>query len=115
MDDAEHKHDAIFLDHIEHHAVIAYAEAVKGLGYALERLHPFAADAIRFCQIDREPLEARSDAITGRRRELRVCPGRRRPELDAITLAQSSSERLTVRPLRYASRARRRIATYSSA
>jgi hypothetical protein len=100
MDDPGHEHDAITIEQVEYHAVVPDAEAKEGVGHALDRLHTLTADPAGFGHVGRKALEARSDALPCLGGQLRVCPSRRRPELNAIGLAQSSSERLTVRPRR---------------
>jgi len=91
---------AILVEHLEHHAVIAHTETLKGPRQPPDCLDPLSSGSTRIGEIDRQPLEACSDAVTDRRRELPELPRRCLPELDAVRLGQSSSERGTVRPRR---------------
>jgi len=45
MDEPEDEDHAVLGEHVVHHPVVADAEAVEGVGDALDRLHAFARDA----------------------------------------------------------------------
>lgn len=44
MDHAEHEDDAVLVDDVVHHAVVASPESVERVGEALDRLDRVAAD-----------------------------------------------------------------------
>lgn len=53
MHDAEHEDDAVFVNHVVHHAVIADAESVERVAYSLDGLDRLAGDATRLGRVAR--------------------------------------------------------------
>jgi hypothetical protein len=117
VDDPQNVEDAILDDHVVHDAVVADAQTMERVGSSLDRPHPFAAYAAGSgsgrCKLLEAALDPRAHwigklAIRARRR-------RREQNLERRRFAQPGSRSGWERPLRYASRALRRIRTNSSA
>lgn len=95
MDDAEDQNDSISFEHVVHDAVVADAEAVEGVGGAMQRLHGLALDPAHASRVPRQLLERTDESRTNLRRELMERLRRGGAELDAIRV-QVRSDRLTV-------------------
>ena len=115
MDDAEHMEHTVAVDHVVHDAVVADAEAVKRVGGALNRPDALAADPSGYRRSRGKALETSPDARSNLSRKLAVGARSRRRKEYLVGVDQLSSRSGRDRPLRYASRARRRIVTNSSA
>lgn len=115
MDDTEHVEDAILGMHVVHDPVVADAEAVEHVGCSMDRPHAFSSDPPRCRRGSGESFEAAPNPRLNRIWQLAQSAGRRGREKDVVRVAQSSPRRGTERPFRYASRARRRMVTNSSA
>lgn len=97
MDDAEDQDDSIGFEHVVHDAVVTHAQAVEGVGGAVQRLHRLALDSADPSRVPRKLLERANESRTNLWRELLERVRRGGAELDAIRV-QVSSDRLTVRP-----------------
>jgi hypothetical protein len=94
--DAEYQDDAIGLDDVVHHPVVAGAQPVKGVVGPADGLDGLAGDASRAGDVVCESFEGLTDAIAVGASKLLELPYRRPRELDLVR-GQSRSSSRTVR------------------
>ena len=100
MDDAEDEKDLVVDDEVVHDAIVTDAESVEGISLTAAGLDFLTADATRCgCHLG-ELLEAGTDPLLLRRRQLLEGPPSGRGELDVVTVAQAMSWSGLARPRR---------------
>lgn len=87
MDDPKDENDAVVVEDVIHHAVVADSQPVEGVAHTLDRLDSLPADAARTRCTDGELLESLPDPVLLLGDELLEGSGRRRRQLDAVWLS----------------------------
>lgn len=97
MHDAEHEDHSVLVDHVVHHAVIAYAESVERVAHAADGLDRLAADPTLLARVIPQLLQSLPEPPLDLRRELPERASGRWSEFDREG-GQPRSLRLVVRP-----------------